>query len=138
MFRSDIDMTPKRLLRAALEARRRAYCPYSRFRVGAALLGASGTVWPGCNVENASYGLTICAERNAVHAAVARGERNFTMIAVAAGGGPPGRPCGACLQVLQEFMPRGIVLLGDATGRFETFRLRDLLPHPFDPALLRR
>ena len=91
------------LVAAALEARRQAYAPYSKFAVGAALLTSTGRIFPGCNVENTSYGLTICAERTAACSAVAAGEREFTAIAVALSGG--GTPCGACRQFLAEFNP---------------------------------
>src|SRR5262245_4652351 len=97
------DMQSQRqLIAKARAARRSAYAPYSKFRVGAALLSASGKLFTGCNVENASYGLTICAERNAVFAAVAAGERRFKVIAIAARVSGTLRPCGACLQVLAE------------------------------------
>ena len=91
------------LLKAAEKARENAYAPYSHFRVGAALLGESGKIYPGCNVENASYGLTICAERAAIFAGVASGEKSFKVLAVAADGDEVVAPCGACRQVMEEF-----------------------------------
>jgi cytidine deaminase len=100
------------LIRAALDAQNRAYCPYSDFPVGAALRTASGTIHQGVNVENASYGLTICAERVAASAAVAAGERELTAIAVASRGGVT--PCGACRQFLAEFNPNLPVILIDS------------------------
>jgi cytidine deaminase len=98
---SDIDWDA--LERAAIAARSRAYCPYSKYRVGAALLGADGRVWAGCNVENASYGLTNCAERTAVFSMVAGGDRSLRAVVVVTAGPEAGSPCGACRQVLGEF-----------------------------------
>ncbi len=124
----------KRLIRQAAAARRRAYAPYSKFRVGAALLTAGGRVVPGCNVENASYGLTLCAERTALATAVAGGHHDIRAVAVVAGGRQPVRPCGACLQVLAEFCRPDTPIVLAAAGRpaaFRVFRLRDLLPHAF-------
>ena len=104
-----------RLITAAQAARRNAYAPYSHFTVGAALLAQDGTIYTGCNVENASYGLSICAERNAVFHAVASGTRDFLAVAVATENGVT--PCGACRQVLAEFNPQMTVLLVDAAGQ---------------------
>ena len=121
------------LLAAAAAARDRAYAPYSRFQVGAALLGDDGETYPGCNVENASYGLTICAERNALWAAVARGQRRFVALAVVTDASPPATPCGACRQVLRELAPDLPIVAANMAGeRFET-TLADLLPHSFGP-----
>ena len=111
-----------------------AYCPYSRFRVGAALLGADGRIYTGCNVENASYGLTICAERSAVFAAVSSGVRKFRAVAVVGGRGVLPYPCGACRQVLAEFCAPGCPVYVAAVDRptsFETCSLGELLPHAF-------
>lgn len=122
------------LLTAAAEAARRAYAPYSRFSVGAAVEAEDGTVFTGCNVENASFGLTVCAERAAILAAVSAGRRSIVQIAVVTGAPAPAMPCGSCLQVLAEFA-RGDcpVLLAPASGLGAPVRLRlaDLLPHPF-------
>jgi cytidine deaminase len=126
----------KRLLEAAREARLRAHAPYSRFRVGAALLTEGGQVVTGCNVENASYGLTVCAERAAVFKAVAEGHRRFRCVAVVADTPSPTPPCGACRQVLWEFGGDLEVILGDLTAETARHRLRDLLPFAFDPGLL--
>jgi cytidine deaminase len=105
------------LFRAAWKAAEAAYAPYSRFRVGAALLGASGMVYTGCNVENRSYGLTICAERTAVVKAVSSGERRFTALAIAAPDSVlPVGPCGACRQVLSEFMESGAAVYFGGSG----------------------
>lgn len=122
------------LIERARSAARRAYCPYSRFRVGAALLTSDGSVFSGCNVENASYGLTICAERSAISAAVSAGHRKFRAIAVVASGSKPPVPCGACLQVLAEFCrPSTQVLLSTMNNRRPAVRrlLRHLMPFVF-------
>lgn len=110
--------TKTRLMQAAVAARARAYAPYSKFSVGAALLSTDGTIFSGCNVENASYGLTVCAERVAIGAAVVAGHRTFSAIAVCAD--PPASPCGACRQVLVEFNPDMPVLLVGADGQFSS------------------
>lgn len=117
------------LLAAAHAARSRAYAPYSRFTVGAALLCDDGTVVAAANVENASYGLSMCAERSAVFAAVAGGRRGFSHVAVAGPDGTPITPCGACRQVLAEF---GLDLIVVREGR-DDIRLGDLLPDAFTP-----
>jgi len=119
-----------RLLAAAAAARERAYAPYSRFAVGAALLCDDGTVVTGCNVENASYGLTMCAERSAVFAAVASGHTRFTAIAVSGPEGVTTPPCGACRQVLAEF-GGATRLLYTSAGGWETTTVAALLPATF-------
>lgn len=130
-------MDAARLVAAAMAARRRAYAPYSRYRVGAAVLGGSGRIYSGCNVENASYGLTICAERNAVFQAVAAGEKRILACAVAAAAGKPASPCGACRQVLREFGPEMPVYLVAAAGRWSLRKLSALLPDSFGPENLK-
>ncbi len=126
------DATRRRLIAAALQARQRAYAPYSRYTVGAALLAADGTVFTGCNVENATYGATICAERTAVVKAVSEGTRDFAAIAIATRNA--GSPCGICRQVLFEFAPEIIVILVDETGHVaHEESLTDLLPLGFRP-----
>lgn len=127
----------RNLIQKALEARKKAYAPYSRYQVGAALLSGSGRVYPGCNVENASYGATVCAERTAFFRAVQEGERDFQAIAIV--GGPQGEepeqyahPCGICRQVMQEFCKPDfqiIVALNEET--FQVYSLQELLPHGF-------
>ena len=124
------------LISAARSAQARAYAPYSKFRVGAALEAADGTVFTGCNVENASYGLTICAERAAICAAVNAGAKRFRRAVVVSDVDPPAAPCGACRQVLAEF---GLDLSIDGVGSKRTvnWRLSDLLPAAFGPEQLR-
>jgi cytidine deaminase len=122
------------LMALAAEARQNAYAPYSHYAVGAALLTASGKVYTGCNVENASFGLTVCAERTAVLKAVCDGEREFTAIAVVTKNG--GTPCGACRQVLNEFGPEMRVLVADASGDYRVHSLPELLPDCFGPCQL--
>jgi len=120
------------LIGRARVARERAYAPYSRFLVGAALLAASGRIYEGCNVENASPVLGVCAERVAILQAVAAGEREFKALAVMSE--PGAMPCGACRQVLAEFVPEGqefLVIVADTSGRSRAFPLGELLPHPF-------
>lgn len=123
------------LLEQARIARELAYSPYSRFAVGAALLTADGTVYPGCNVENLSYGLTVCAERVAAFTAVAAGHRDFTALALVTDTPEPVTPCGACRQVLHEFSPDMWVITANLSGRQRMFRLRELLPEAFSAEL---
>ena len=127
------------LISRALSMRARAYAPYSRFTVGCALLCEDGTVVEGCNVENASYGLCICAERTAAVAAVAAGKRRFTRVAIATGSSPPAAPCGACRQFLVEFLDADKdmdVLLANDRGEKTVTTLRTLFPGVFDKAQL--
>ena len=122
--------TEQQLVTQDIEVAGRAYAPYSRFHVGAVLVGKDGRIFAGCNVENISFGLTICAERNAVFAAVAAGCREFERIVVVADTAVPASPCGACRQVLAEFNPDLEVVLANFRGLSETFRLSELLPRP--------
>ena len=127
---------PQRLIEQALLARTRAYAPYSNYLVGAAVLTQDGNVILGCNVENASYGATICAERVALTAAVALGHTSFTAIAVVTKDG--GSPCGICRQVMAELGPEMIVYIADALGQYRTTSVRDLLPDLFTSESLTR
>jgi cytidine deaminase len=122
--------TDGELITKAVSAAKLAYAPYSKFHVGAALVAADGRVFTGCNVENISYGLTICAERNAVFAAVAAGCREFTKIVIATDTAEPASPCGACRQVLAEFNPDLEIVLATFGGKSANFRLSELLPRP--------
>ncbi|MCR4441377.1 MAG: cytidine deaminase [Peptococcaceae bacterium] len=120
-----------KLVQAAQEARERAYAPYSGFKVGAALLGFDGRVFTGCNVENASYGLTLCAERSALARAVGEGVYSFQAIAVVTGLEEPAAPCGACRQALAEFSPEMTVVLANNKGTTKVTSLKELLPLAF-------
>ena len=119
------------LIAAAKAAAARAYAPYSRFKVGAALLTKSGKVFTGSNVENASYGLSVCAERVAIFKAVADGEREFDTLVVYSSARTLTAPCGACRQVMTEFAPKLRVILANRSGRTRTYRLEQLLPVRF-------
>lgn len=123
-------MTDKELIACAHEACQYAYAPYSQFQVGAALLAADGSVFTGCNIENASYGATNCAERTAIFKAVSEGNRDFCKIAVVAADGSTAYPCGICLQVMNEFMPDAKILL-EENGDIRTYELKELLPRGF-------
>lgn len=122
----------------ALAAMERAYAPYSRFQVGAALLGSDGSVVEGCNVENAAFPAGTCAERTALGAAVTRGTRSFRVIVIASSGDAPAPPCGICRQALMEFSPGLEVVSITRSGREARWRLADLLPSAFTPAALER
>ncbi len=130
-------MTDQALVELAFTMLDRAYVPYSRFPVGAALLCAGGTVFTGCNVENAAYGSTICAERTALVKAVSEGHRDdFVRLAVVGRGDDYCWPCGACRQMLFEFAPDLTVLVARGDHQFVTLPLRELLPHGFGPSSL--
>lgn len=124
-------MTDRELIEQAKEALQNAYVPYSHFRVGAALLSKNGTVFKGCNIENASYGATCCAERTAVFKAVSEGVKEFEKIAIVSDSNKLTPPCGICRQVLLEFMPEGVVLLENEKGEIKTYTVKELLPVGF-------
>ena len=121
---------------AALAAREQALAPYSQFRVGAALEDSDGRVHTGCNIENATYGLTLCAERVAVFKALSEGSRSFRRIAIAADTDTLTPPCGACRQILWEFCGDVQILLLNPRGESETLQLKDLFPRAFDASFL--
>jgi cytidine deaminase len=125
-------ISAEELVDYALAARQYAYAPYSNYQVGAALLAADGAVISGCNVENASYGATICAERVALTTAIAQGKRDFLALAVATENA--GSPCGICRQVMAELGPGMTVYISDATGRYRTTTVARLLPDAFAPS----
>lgn len=124
-------MTPEKLIEIAREVQQNSYSPYSGFKVGAALLTTQGNIYTGVNVENASYGLTICAERGAISAAVAAGERSFSLLAVAGDNKGHTYPCGACLQVMAEFSPDMRIVVADKNNDYKEYLLGDLLPQLF-------
>jgi cytidine deaminase len=117
---------------------KRAYAPYSGFRVGSALLTPSGKVFTGCNIENSSYSLTLCAERTAIFKALSEGHRRFTVIAIATEQGEFIPPCGACRQIMAEFGPKATLILTGRNGEMKILPASDLLPHPFTSKLLRK
>jgi cytidine deaminase len=124
------------LLRAALDARKNAFAPFSHFHVGAAVEDDTGRIHTGCNVENATYGLTVCAERVAIFKAISEGARKFRRVAVAADTDRLTPPCGACRQILWEFCGDVEVVLVNPRGQTESFRLRELFPRGFDASYL--
>lgn len=124
-------MTDEKLVALAKEAMAYAYAPYSHFKVGAALLAKDGRVFTGCNIENASYGATNCAERTAIFKAVSEGCLEFEAIAIVASSGDYASPCGICRQVLAEFMPDGKVILDSNEKGMVTYLVRELLPFGF-------
>lgn len=124
-------MTDKELINHAKKAMENAYAPYSHFKVGAALLDKNGTVFLGCNIENASYGATCCAERIAVFKAISEGVTTFEKIAIVSDSKKLTPPCGICRQVLLEFMPEGAVILENEKGKIKTYTVKELLPVGF-------
>ena len=124
------------LIAAARAARENAHAPFSHFRVGAAVRSKSGRIFAGCNIENASYGLTVCAERVAIFKALSEGEREFSAVAVVTDVEMLTPPCGACRQIIWEFCGDVPVILANLRGKVERERSRDLLPRPFDASHL--
>ena len=122
------------LFKQAIEAREYSYSPYSQYKVGAALLSKSGKVYTGCNIENAAYTPSVCAERTAIFKAVSEGEKEFVAIAIATLNG--GTPCGVCRQVIREFAPDMIIIFGAIEGDYQVRSLSELLPHSFGPESL--
>jgi cytidine deaminase len=125
------------LVAAAIAARQNAHAPFSNFQVGAALEDEAGQIFAGCNIENATYGLTVCAERVAVFKAISEGARNFRRMAIAADTDVLTPPCGACRQILWEFCGDVELILVNLDGKSETLRLGDLFPRPFDASFLK-
>ncbi len=129
-------MNAEELIARAVEVRENARAGYSHYKVGAALLASSGKVYTGCNVENSTYGLTVCAERVALWKALSEGERTFTRIAVVTASKTPASPCGACRQLLWEFCGNIEVILANLKGFRQTVRLVEIFPRPFDQHFL--
>jgi cytidine deaminase len=126
-------MTDRELINLAFEASENAYAPYSGYKVGAALVCEDGSIYLGCNMENAAYGSSICAERIAIGKAISEGKRNFIRMAVAARGEDYAMPCGSCRQVINEFSQEMEVLAARADGRYVSYKLNELLPKAFSP-----
>ncbi|MCD9188797.1 MAG: cytidine deaminase [Pyrinomonadaceae bacterium] len=132
-----MENTKKELIEAAREVRTRAYAPYSKFKVGAALRTKNGKIYTGCNVESASYGLTVCAERVAIWKAVSEGEKEFTEIAVVADTQELTPPCGVCRQIIWEFCGDVPVIFANLKGNSEVVTMKELLPRAFDTKFLK-
>ena len=124
------------LISAATAAREKAFAPFSKFQVGAALEAEDGTIAFGCNVESASYGLTMCAERVAIFKGVSEGHRRFTRVAIVTAAEVPSPPCGACRQLLWEFAPDAEVICANLKGKVVRFTVRELIPAAFDASSL--
>jgi len=124
------------LIAGARQARENAHAPYSNFRVGAALRATSGRIYTGCNVENSTYGLTVCAERVAIFKAISEGERGFEAIAVVTQTDALTPPCGACRQIIWEFCGDVAVVLANLKGQVEVHQMAKLFPRPFDSSFL--
>lgn len=133
MAQKSLSSQYKKLISSAQNAKRHSYSPYSNFPVGAALLTTRGRIYTGCNIENSSYGLTICAERTAMFKAASEGERKFRAIAIVADSKNFTPPCGACRQVLIELAPNIDCVMNNGQNKQRVLKLKDLLPHPFHP-----
>ena len=132
-------MENKELILKAIKARELAYCPYSNFKVGAAALFEDGKIYTGCNIENASYGATNCAERTAIFKAVSEGVKDFKAIAIVCSGDQPAYPCGICRQVMREFCPGDFeIVLARSQEDYEVHTLEELLPLGFGPENLKK
>ncbi|HZY10594.1 MAG TPA: cytidine deaminase [Bacteroidota bacterium] len=131
-------MSYKKLIKAATDAKRYSYSPYSKFRVGAALLTNSGRIYTGCNIENSSFGLTICAERTALFKAISEGRKNFKALAISTDSKDYISPCGACRQVMMDLVGNIDVVLTKGNREHKILKLYDLLPHAFTPKNLTR
>lgn len=129
-------MNYAQLIDLALQAREHAYAPYSRFKVGAALLTASGRIYTGCNIENVAFSPSVCAERTAIFKAVSEGEREFVAIAIVTQNGIP--PCGVCRQVMMEFAPNIVIVVANLEGDYRVTSLSELFPDAFMPPQLPR
>ena len=134
-LRGPVSQPSKSLIEEATVARENASAPFSKFKVGAALQTAAGRIYHGCNVENCTYGLTVCAERVALLSAIAAGDRKFTAIAVVTQSDEPGTPCGPCRQLLWEYCGDIDVTLANLKGQRVDYKLSELLPHPFSFSL---
>ena len=130
-------MNCETLIARAVEVRENACAAYSHYKVGAALAAASGKIYTGCNVENSTYGLTVCAERVALWKALSEGERKFTQIAVVTSSEPPASPCGACRQLLWEYCGDIEIILANLQGFRKTLQLTEIFPRPFDQSALK-
>jgi cytidine deaminase len=127
-----------KLVQAAKRVRENAYAPHSKFKVGAAVLAKSGKIYTGCNVENASFSIGICAERSAISNAIANGESDIVAVAVIADSQPITPPCGACRQFIQEFGPKATIILTNVKGDIAVYTQNQLLPYPFTNKMLKK
>lgn len=126
----------EKLIESAINVRENAHAPFSNFKVGASLLTETGEIFTGCNIENATYGLTICAERTAIFKAISEGKKKFKKIAVVADTETLTPPCGACRQIIWEFCGDIEVILANLRGTTKTFQMRELFPNAFDASFL--
>jgi len=127
----------EKLIYIAAEMRKKSYCPYSKFKVGAALLTDDNVIYTGCNIENSSYSATNCAERTAIFKAVSEGKTKFKKIAIVSSSNDLTFPCGVCLQVMSEFMPNGEIILQNCKKEIKVYKLKDFLPHSFNNEIIK-